>query len=243
MAKPGSRSARQIAHGGASEVDIHGLQRLAILAQEANAELTQAQAEHNTNAMDATSKAVAARAKTEEWITQFPAEPAKVRRQLGITPVPVNGNRKRGHKSGYFQLPLRDGTVGYFQRRTDDCFQVAIASCVQISPHRVPDLRIDEQRMVDMEPEEIERRNVDQMSQWMEHNGVTIMVHPVLPSTGKRWIGVVKQAYDSTADHCLLMSGRDCLFDPANLVPPGKDEPASTYGYADIDYGITIERS
>jgi hypothetical protein len=177
----------------------------------------------------------------ETWCVEFPGELAKVRRQVGMHPVTIDGSRQRGLRAGYFQMALRDGTLGYFQRKTDDCLRAAIASCVQIPPHLVPELRIDEQLMLNKEPEEIERTNTVKMGRWMEQNGVTIRLRPILPSTAKRWIGVVKA--NAHTDHCLLMTGRDCLFDSASLVPPGPSEPTSTYTHEDIDYGITIERN
>jgi hypothetical protein len=45
------------------------------------------------------------------------------------------------------------------------------------------------------------------------------------------------------SDHCLLMSGRDCLFDPRDPAPtPGKDPPATDLDPSGIDYGIIIDR-
>jgi hypothetical protein len=94
-----------------------------------------------------------------------------------------------------------------------------------------------------VEPEEIDRASQSKMDRWMEESGVVIKRHAALSSGAKRWIGVVRQSYGSTSDHCLLMSGRECIFDSAGFVPPDKDEPAGPYGYADIDYAITIDRN
>jgi hypothetical protein len=245
MAKPGSRSARQIARGERprdAKVNISGLERLATLVGEAHAELEHAHLQRETNPWQAAITAETARAKMETWCVEFPGELAKVRCQVGMHPVTMDGSRERGREAGYFQMPLRDGTTGYFQRRTDDCLQAAIASCLQIPPYLVPDLQIDQQRIDDKEPEEIEGAGWQAMGRWMHKNGVTIKVHPGPKTTSRRWIGVVTSAYDSSTDHCLLMSGRDCLFDAASLVPPGKDEPVSMYEHADIDYAITIEQ-
>jgi hypothetical protein len=137
-------------------------------------------------------------------------------------------------------MTLRDGTLGYFQRKTDDCLQAAIASCVQTPPHLVPELRIDEQLMRDRDPEEIELGNNVKMGRWVDQHGVTISRHTALPSAAKRWIGVVPS--DGTSQHCLLMTGRDVLFDCASLTVPGKDEPVSPYSYDDVDYAIVINR-
>jgi len=69
------------------------------------------------------------------FLRDWPPALANLRRELGLAPVP-------SAPFGYFQAPLRDGTTGYFQRRTDDCLQAAIASCCQIPPHLVPDLHL-----------------------------------------------------------------------------------------------------
>jgi hypothetical protein len=75
------------------------------------------------------------------------------------------------------------------------------------------------------------------MRQWADQHGVTIRYHAVPPKSERRWIGVVK-ADDAWSDHCLLMNGRDALFDPASMLPGEK----MLYQDAEPDYGITIER-
>jgi hypothetical protein len=62
-----------------------------------------------------------------------------------MTPVRVNGSRDAGLRAGYFQMRLRDGTVGDFYRRTDDCVQAAIATLLPVPPWLMPDLRVSEQ--------------------------------------------------------------------------------------------------
>jgi hypothetical protein len=207
---------------------------------EAQAEIAEAQAEHHHSPDAAAQKAVAAQMKAEEWCTRFPGEIAKFRGQLGMQPVPINGSPKQGLQAGYFQMPLRDGTTGYFQRGTDDCLQASIASCVQVKPHLVPVLHIDQQMMLDKDPEEIELGNNVKMGRWMDQHGVTICRHTALPSAAKRWIGVVPS--NGITQHCLLMTGRDVLFDCASWTQPGKDEPVSSYSYDDVNYAITIDR-
>jgi hypothetical protein len=77
--------------------------------------------------------------RTRQFCEVFPSELAKVRRQIyrhaGLLPVPMNGSPAKGLKSGYFSTRLRDGSLGYLQRRTDDCLQAAIASCLQVPLH------------------------------------------------------------------------------------------------------------
>ena len=91
------------------------------------------------------------------------------------------------------------------------------------------------------DPELLEREIEAKMIRWMEQRGVTVVFHSSPPISERRWIGVVTTG-GLYSDHCLLMSGRDCLFDPASLLPPRRDQPVSGYDLADIDYGITIER-
>lgn len=253
MSNRGSKSKRRArrpgphrSSGGPAVIDTSGLERLGDLFSEAQSGIQTGSVED----------ALIAQEKAERFCIQYPHELANVRRQIAgeqsrgrsvgtmgaLIPVAVNGSRAQGANKGYFKTPLHDGTAGYFQRRSDDCLQAAIASLLQVPPYLVPDLQIDQQRMAGKEPEQINAAVWQKMGPWIEKNAVTIMLHTVVPTSERRWIGVVKGAMGSTTDHCLLMSGRDCLFDVANLVPPGKDEPVSPYGHADIAYGITIER-
>jgi hypothetical protein len=175
---------------------------------------------------------------------QFPGELAKIRRQayrqMNLLPVPINGSTNRGLKAGYFMKRLRDGSVGYLQRRVDDCLQAAIASCCQIPIHKVPDLRIDTQLYVERkDPEEIERGVAEKMTRFMREYGITIMAYPSRLPTQGRWVGVVPRP-GIYSDHCLLMDGKNVLFDTTNLMD---DEIRSRiYDYADIEYGITFNR-
>ena len=182
--------------------------------------------------------------RTRQLCKVFPSELAKVRRQVyrhvGLLPVPVNGSPTKGLKSGYFSTRLRDGTLGYLQRRTDDCLQAALASCLQIPPHLVPDLHMEQQPASGTDPEEMERGIREKMDHWLDRRGYTIAYHPSALTSERRWIGVVK-ADDMYSDHCLLMTGRDCLFDPANLMP-SRNQPATSYDTSDIDYAITMDR-
>jgi hypothetical protein len=176
----------------------------------------------------------------------YPSEVAKLRRQVrkvhpqvDLQPVPVNGSGPRGLRAGYFATRLRDGSLGYLQRRTDDCLQAAIATCLQIPPHEVPDLHIARQLFAGKDPEEIDRGIARTMGRWEDEHGVTVRYHARPPTSARRWIGVVTETADYD-DHCLLLSRRDRLFDPANLLP---SVTVSQYDATDCDYGITIERS
>ncbi len=161
--------------------------------------------------------------------------------QLLPLPVAINGSRKTGMRGGYFWTPLRDGTKGFLQRRRDDCLQFAIASAAQIPPNQIPDLRIEQQFGEGTEPEEINRRNLDTMVRWMHKCGMQIMVHNEAPVSERRWIAVTP-GREVFGDHCVLMSRRDPLFDPSQLLPPAHDEPVSLHDTTTILYALTIER-
>jgi hypothetical protein len=102
-------------------------------------------------------------------------------------------------------------------------------------------LHLEQLLLAGKEPEEIERVIVEKMGRWAEKQGVTVKAHPSPPTSARRWIGVVGLGHGQF-DHCLIMSGRDCLSNGAALLPLGKDEPASDHDPADIEYGLTIER-
>jgi hypothetical protein len=179
---------------------------------------------------------------SERW----PSEMAKFRRQayrqIGLLPVPVNGSVMRGLKAGYFATRLRDGSLGYMQRRVDDCLQAGIATVLGLAPNLIPDLRFGEQIRAGKDADEVERNAKETMKRWQDKRCLTIEYHPTPPKTAKRWIGVVTSGPGTDSDHCLIMSGRDCLFDPCAIAPPRRDQPVTDLDPADIDYGITIEK-
>jgi hypothetical protein len=57
-----------------------------------------------------------------------------------LYPLPVRGSVARGRREGCFWTPLVDGTRGFLQRRSDDCFTSASASLLQVAPYEgLPD--------------------------------------------------------------------------------------------------------
>ncbi len=176
----------------------------------------------------------------QEFKGLLPKSTAKIRRLFGDTPVPINGSRKRGAKLGYFQTRLADGTTGYYMRRSDDCLQAALASLLQVPPHTLPDIRIDARLAAGEDPEQVTRVFWQEMAQWADRRGITLIIHPEPPRSERRWIGVVAQAglFDN---HCLLMHRRDCLFDPFSLRLPSGDVALAT-DPGGIEYGITIRK-
>ncbi len=91
-----------------------------------------------------------------------------------LRPVPVNGNRAIGRRMGYFEAVLRDGSIGYFQRRTDDCMQASVASVSQIPMDQVPDPRIDQQlETMARRPDELGRLVAQQFMEWAQQLDLT----------------------------------------------------------------------
>jgi hypothetical protein len=180
--------------------------------------------------------------------TRYPAELAKIRRrtykalgkQSRLFPVALNGSTRRGFDQGYFMTPLRDGTFGYLQRRSDDCLQAAIASLLQMAPHQIPDLQMNRTMLRVQDIDEVFALSGEKMHHWTQENGVTLRYHARPLPSAKRWIGVVD--VENSLHHCLLMAGPDFLFDPASPRTPPDPEHA-LYSPDDIDYSITIETS
>ena len=177
-------------------------------------------------------------ARKSRFAREYPGVIAKMRRQAGLHAVPINGSRARGLKNGYFQTRLADGTVGYLQRRTDDCLQMAIASLLQVAPHTIPDSRIDQRLEAGDDIEQIERDITLALTQWAARQGATITIHTTPPNG--RWIGVAPSRGDGAfSDHCLIMNGTTCLFDTSIIVPLNDGD--HLVDPATIEYGITIE--
>jgi len=180
-------------------------------------------------------------ARKREFARSYPPVLGKVRRQARLQPVAVKGSPARGRRDGYFMTRLRDGSTGYLQRRVDDCLQAAIATLLQVPPYLVPDLHLDDQVAAGLDVEEIERATSDKLVRWMDQRAVTIMIHPVPPTTARRWIGIAPTTGEPFSDHCLIMSKTTCLFDPSVVLPLNKDEPGFLADPSDIAYGLTIE--
>ena len=168
---------------------------------------------------------------------------AGVARELGAvrrqtqTPVAVRGSRALGAKLGYYEMKLRDGTLGYSMRRADDCFQAAIATYLQVPPHEVPDLHLDELLVAGKDPEEITRSAWQTMLRWADQSGLIILTHTEPPTTKKRWIGIVTNS-GIFGDHCLVLNRREILHNPMSFEP----NTSSGYQLGDVDFGITFEK-
>jgi hypothetical protein len=176
-----------------------------------------------------------------DWARRYPEALKMARYGAGVQPVPMGEYRTWGLAEGYFQAKLRDQTIGYFQRDIDDCARAGVATLLGMRPDLVPHVPADRLRLAGRDPDEIDRMLEAAYVPWTARNGLRILAHPSPPWTARRWLGVIPGS-ELLGEHVLLMSGRDCLFDPARLLPTNADEPAlEGYSVADIEYGITIE--
>lgn len=164
-------------------------------------------------------------------------------REMGLEPVPVAGSTARGRRHSYYQATLPDGTVGYVQRRADDCLQAAVATLLQVPVHEVPDAQISRRIREGDDPEGVFMDTAVELDRWAAGAGGRFMVHPArLPRRG-RWIGVVPApAGDvdvSAIDHCVVLDGRDVVWETAKPLGLLTHEWGHTAG--DVEYGITFE--
>lgn len=173
--------------------------------------------------------------------TRYPDELKRLRQQARLTPVAVDGSRTLGRQHGYFETRLPDGTIGYYQRRADDCLQAAIATLVQIPMPEVCDFRIDEQQAAGKTADEIEQANDQQLAEWLDAHGLVVTHHPGPPESAARWMGILPGPREFTG-HCLIFTGPTLLWDPTYKVPPQLGDTPSTYTPGDVQSGVTINR-
>lgn len=193
-----------------------------------------------------------ARARTDAFVNELPGELRKIRREYVETArndpdagkleiVEVAGDVNRGLRLGYFRAELVDKSWGHLQRRSDDCFTAAVATCLEAQPYEVPDLHIEELLAAGRDPEEIDRVIARTLGAWLETNAVTLRVHPAgLPVSAKRWIGIVEPTHEGANSHCILFEHREPIFDTAWLLPPRKDEPLTWHSLDDVGTGIEV---
>lgn len=124
---------------------------------------------------------------------------------------------------GRLQVPtvaLADGTTGYPVRvpRADDCWAAAVATTLQVDIEEVPDSRIDERLGEEESPEQITTSYLREFTEWLRKRKRRMVIYadhlPDLP----RWIGVCP-CRGIFRDHCLVMAGRQVLFDPVADAP------------------------
>ena len=132
---------------------------------------------------------------------------------------------------------LSDTTTGYYVRpgRLDDCWQAALATCLQVPIGDVPDTRIDERLRAGEEPGEISRSWAEELPGWLTARGLRIVEHTRrLPVERPRWIGVVPFA-GMFNDHCLVMSRGEVLFNPT-----GDSGLFRAFGPRDVKWGYSF---
>lgn len=130
---------------------------------------------------------------------------------------------------------LSDGTTGWHMSRSDDCWECAVATCLQLPLSSVPDARLDERVRAGEDPAAVDRRAWIEFDEWLDHEGMRMTQHSSPPWHLDRWIGIVPrpQAFMS---HSLVMAGREVLFDPA--VAPG----TRTFYPIEAKYGYSFQR-
>jgi hypothetical protein len=134
---------------------------------------------------------------------------------------------------------LRDGTVGYFSRRPDDCFASALASCLQVDIADVPDAHIDERLAAGESPDEINRRMWGEITEWLERRNLTMITHPEPPTDCARWIGVVEVPGHFNS-HCLVMVQGEHIFDPST-VARADGRQVRLFGAERVTRGLSFE--
>lgn len=113
---------------------------------------------------------------------------------------------------------LEDGTTGWYQRRGDDCWAAAVATCLQVDYDEVPDDRYDEHFVLGVPLDAIEADSAALWDEWLTQRGIRMFVwdtKKLRRLRPERWIGIVAAV---GWNHCLVMSGREILFDPVMLL-------------------------
>lgn len=113
-------------------------------------------------------------------------------------------------------VQLASGETGYYMRRGDDCFQAAVATCLQVPIDDVPDWRLNERHAAGESVASIDQSAWAQMFDWLASRGLRMQVHFRLPVRRRRWIGVVPIS-GAFGSHCLVMDRGELIFDPVPL--------------------------
>jgi hypothetical protein len=115
---------------------------------------------------------------------------------------------------------LRDGSVGWYQRRPDDCWSAAVASCLRLPLDAVPDLRLDQRLEQGMGAADVDRVAQGAVKKWLAARALTIVTYDRVPvDPPRRWVGIIPLG-DWWVSHCVLMRYGEILFDPSPLAPP-----------------------
>lgn len=139
-------------------------------------------------------------------------------------------------------MRLADGTLGYYVRwpRKDDCFAAAIATCLQVPIEEVPDPRLDERVAAGEPVVEIDDSVWDDLYAWLDIRGLRMILHHKVPAARRRWIGVIPIP-GAFMSHCLVMTRREVLFDPARIPPLSLAAISWRFRARDIRYGLSFQ--
>lgn len=144
---------------------------------------------------------------------------------------------------------LHDGTRGHYCARLDDCWRAAAATVLQIPPRQIPDPRLHARLRAGEDPETVNQDAWAGFARFLQGRGWTMHVHANrLPTYSKRWIGVVLAPDRPLHDHCMVMCGREVLFDPTEIPINGRHpdgeplEPFARFGLADVAWGATFNK-
>lgn len=133
-------------------------------------------------------------------------------------------------------VALPDGNVGYNIRRGDDCYQAAIATCLQAPYEEVPDSQIDERLASGYTVEQVNKSARERLRVWLAGRGLRQVAHDRLPVDLSRWIGIVHRP-GSFQDHCFVMARDSILHDPAVILGV-----TCRYTAAQVETGVSFVR-
>lgn len=137
-------------------------------------------------------------------------------------------------------MTLRDGSIGYFSRRDDDCFGSALATCLQVDIAEVPDAHIDERLAAGEAPEAINASMWGEAAAWLEGRGLRMVAHTELPTDCPRWIGIIEMPGDAFSSHCLVMAHGQHIFNPSGLTRADGRQVRS-FGADRVTFGLSFE--
>jgi hypothetical protein len=134
---------------------------------------------------------------------------------------------------------LRDGTVGYFSRRPDDCFASALSTCLQIDITDVPDAHIDDRLAAGETPEAINQSMWAEIMEWLKDRSLRMITHAEPPTECLRWIGVIEIPGHFNS-HCLVMARDEHIFDPST-VARADGRQVRLFGPERVTLGLSFE--
>jgi hypothetical protein len=139
-------------------------------------------------------------------------------------------------------IELRDGTRGYLMKRPDQCFQAAVATCLQVPMDEVPDWRLDARSRAGECPDEIARDGWKELSRWLDARGLRIVTHRQMFPRMRRWIGVTDADPNyAFSRHSLVMSGAEILHSGDNFLTDPRSNVRYHWKPSDVAYGFSFQ--